>query len=60
MRNKRLDIKLSLEERKAIEDMAEKEGRNFSEMSRELLREGIAIRINHIPLKEFVNQERKI
>ena len=43
-RDKRLDIKLSPEERRALEILAAREGRTFSELARELLRSGIEAR----------------
>jgi len=43
-RNKRLDIKLSREERRALEILAAREGRNISEQARELLRSAIEAR----------------
>ena len=43
-RDKRLDIKLSPEERRALEILAAREGRTFSELARELLRSSIEAR----------------
>jgi replicative DNA helicase len=40
-RNKRLDIKLSLEERRALEILAAREGQGISELARTLIREAI-------------------
>lgn len=43
-RNKRLDIMLSPEERRALEILAAREGRTLSELARELLRSAIEAR----------------
>lgn len=44
MREKRLDIKLSPEERRALDILAAREGRTLSELARELLRSAIEAR----------------
>jgi hypothetical protein len=43
-REKRLDIRLSPEERRALEILAAREGRKLSELARELLRSSIEAR----------------
>jgi hypothetical protein len=43
-RDKRLDIKLSPEERRALEILSVREGRTLSELARELLRSAIQAR----------------
>lgn len=43
-REKRLDIKLSKQERQALEILCIREGRTLSELARELLRTGIEAR----------------
>jgi predicted transcriptional regulator len=60
-REKRLDIRLSPEEREALEILATREGRNISELARELLRSAIDARrsqaVGLVNMINMLNQE---
>ena len=55
-RNKRLNIKLSPGERRALEILAAREGRTLSELTRELLSYALVARLEKLTLKELVEK----